>query len=255
MSRSNRPAFSMIGLLVVFAILALLIAIFAPLVARVRLAAARTQGLNNLRQLGIGAHAFHDVTGRLPPIVGKGMESDGTLHFHLLPFLEQEPAFRQGRGDWTRISNRVIPILVEPEDPTAPPGNLYQNWLATTNYAGNWMMFRDGGMNFGNVTDGLSNTSMFTQRYQMCNGQPTGWAYPRLHYWAPMFGFYSSARFQTAPRAEECDPGLPQALSRSGIAVLMGDASVRTVSDLCSPQTWFRATHPADGEALGADFN
>jgi prepilin-type N-terminal cleavage/methylation domain-containing protein/prepilin-type processing-associated H-X9-DG protein len=86
-----RPAFTLIELLVVIAIIAILIALLVPAVQKVREAAARTQCTNNLKQLALALHGYHDANKKLPV----GIDSTCSYNIYLLPYIDQLPLFSQ----------------------------------------------------------------------------------------------------------------------------------------------------------------
>src|SRR5436305_1898116 len=83
--RIQRAGYTPLQLVVILAVLLLAMALLVPAVQRVRLAAARTQSINNLKQLGLAMHSFHDVNKGLPPTVGEAGGQNGPAHFHALP--------------------------------------------------------------------------------------------------------------------------------------------------------------------------
>ncbi|MGL6096492.1 MAG: DUF1559 domain-containing protein [Fimbriiglobus sp.] len=102
MSTPNRRAFTLIELLVVIAIIAILIGLLLPAVQKVREAADRATCSNNVKQIGLAIHAFHDAQKHTPQNAGPGAGGNNTTPNNwsflarLLPYVEQGPIYDAG---------------------------------------------------------------------------------------------------------------------------------------------------------------
>jgi len=157
MSRAFRPrGFTLIELLVVIAIIAVLVALLLPAVQQAREAARRSQCKNNLKQLGLAMHNYHD-TFRKFPIGGwvGGQEVDlGSYLTRILPYVDQAPLYNMinfsinvdsqvlpfGPAPGTQIQTVLLPIYFCPSDDGGPIFFTSQNYngkpRAKTNYTG-----------------------------------------------------------------------------------------------------------------------
>jgi prepilin-type N-terminal cleavage/methylation domain-containing protein/prepilin-type processing-associated H-X9-DG protein len=169
--RWTRRGFTLIELLVVIAIIAVLIALLLPAVQAAREAARRAQCLNNLKQIGIALHNYHDTAGSFPigTIIDKaGWPNEPSLRtpwaFHVLPYLEQGnlgnafnfqlgiagPGWAGSNSNMSIVATRVLTYNC--------PSDTHQvflaDWRPKYNYGANWGNTNLGQQNVGDPASG-----------------------------------------------------------------------------------------------------
>ncbi len=204
--RRNRGAFTLIELLVVIAVIAILVGLTLAAVQRVREAAARAKCQNNVRQLTIALHQYHDSNGTFPQghrsvsLFRTGQLPLSGWSLSILPYLEQQALYEQAvaayRANWLPFPPNahpglsiVVPAFICPSDGRIATAqvSLRTNTLAAfTSYLGvagtdavvarNGVLYQSSHTGFADITDGSSNTLLLGERPPSADFQ-FGWWY------------------------------------------------------------------------------
>jgi prepilin-type N-terminal cleavage/methylation domain-containing protein len=299
--RGRQRGFTLIELLVVIAIIAVLIALLLPAVQQAREAARRTQCKNNLKQLGLALHNYHDTFNTMPPgaiqVFGGNNQNEATWVSMILPGLDQAPLYNRanfsscfgcvaapGNPSYEIVSPN-IPGMVCPSDVDVDLAfGAYRrgNYVANsgigalrsvadpndpTRTAGPFTM--NSKMNFKNFIDGVSNTVLVAELLKVPGTDFRG----VMHY--PEGSMYQHDQTPNSSVPDQFRTAFCVSITRApctgtytawnnrsivigarslhvgGVQVLMGDGSVRFVSDNIHRPTWLAIGTPAGSEQVG----
>jgi prepilin-type N-terminal cleavage/methylation domain-containing protein/prepilin-type processing-associated H-X9-DG protein len=196
-SSTPQQGFTLVELLVVIAIIAILIALLVPAVQKVRAVAANTSCVNNMKQIGLGLHAYHDVYRCFPPMQwGHPNDTQNEWQgwmYGILPYVGQDALHEQGRSqDWeSNAWSTIVPTYLCPADQREHAGLIYdisgiyggqqlELKYALTSYVGvvgknytvdphvDWdedgVFGGEVGVKISQISDGLTNTLMVGER-------------------------------------------------------------------------------------------
>lgn len=207
------------------------IGLLLPAVQKVREAAARTNDMNNLREIGLGVHRYNDSQAKLPP-------ADGELSWrvHILPFIEQEPLYQQFdlNQPWDSPANRRhadvrVATYVSATDPPDFNQTRYRVFVGP----GTIYPTGEKPPSFQEIKDGNANTLFAIEA-----AEAVPWPQPK--------------ELPFTPNGPLPAVGLP---TRNVVLVLMADGSVKSVNkDRLGPELLRGLITPAGKEQIPLDW-
>jgi prepilin-type N-terminal cleavage/methylation domain-containing protein len=291
-----RRGMTLIELLVVIAIVAVLIALLLPAVQQAREAARRTVCKNNLRQLGIALHNYHDAHSTFPPGYIQKDLSDAYEHTGfgwgtmLLPFVEQSVLYQTLDFESPTLPKIALKGWQCPSDPriegqaawndsawgisgVPPKMKLQDNFVgfaAKASYVGNYgsaplssqpgsgILFGNSSVRLRDMIDGSSVT--FAAGERSMESGPAVWAGVHYNQVKAATGTTSAEQNDGHFVLASTGAGLPVAPDGhgfdsahvGGLQMLIGDGSVRFVSENIDATTWNNLGNRSDGGVAGS---
>ncbi len=310
MSRNGRRSgFTLIELLVVIAIIAILIALLLPAVQQAREAARRTQCRNNLKQIGLALHNYHDTYNIFPP-GALAMSHAGVPYkpgdaepnrtavagswgwsTFLLPYIDQAPLYNALAPNGnnfpltpTALTMTILPAYLCPTDPSgnivtslamggtagglghaklsypAIYGSTGVDYVQKSAITTQGIFWYNSAVRIRDITDGTSNSLMLTERIWDGGDSETR----RGAIWAGKCPGASATgdpgnKYSNLVRAQNAPDWLIKGLNNNsamsmhvgGVHFVLGDGSVRFLSQNTSGLTYQLLAQRADGQVLG----
>jgi prepilin-type N-terminal cleavage/methylation domain-containing protein len=273
--RKQNHGFTLVELLVVIAIIGILVALLLPAVQAAREAARRMSCSNNLKQLGLAVHIYHDSHSAFPsagdngpsnccsPDIGRIDRYNWT--YHILPFIEQNAVYELGLPNRSQLDKTPVAAFY---CPTRRRIAVYRG-RAKSDYAGSrgirnngvFTQTRTGWIRFASLVDGTSNVLMFGEarihRKYMDAAQANYWGDNESCYLSGWADDVVRATIKV-PARDLIDPAISGALTHhqfgsshpGGIMATLGDGSTRFISFTIDLQTFRNLGIRDDGNPI-----